>query len=64
MNRFGENLKQARTAMGINQKQFAEMLQTTQQRVSEWERGVIEPTLSNIVKIIKVLGISLEELID
>lgn len=64
MNRFGENLKQARTEMGINQKQFAEMLQTTQQRVSEWERGVIEPTLSNIVKIIKVLGISLEELID
>lgn len=64
MSRFGENLKQARTEMGINQKQFAEMLQTTQQRVSEWERGVIEPTLSNIVKIIKVLGVSLEELID
>ena len=64
MSRFGENLKQARTEMGINQKQFAEMLQTTQQRVSEWERGIIEPTLSNIVKIIKVLGISLEELID
>ena len=64
MNRFGENLKQVRTEMGINQKQFAEMLQTTQQRVSEWERGVIEPTLSNIIKIIKVLGVTLEELID
>ena len=64
MSRFGENLKQVRTEMGINQKQFAEMLQTTQQRVSEWERGVIEPTLSNIIKIIKVLGVTLEELID
>ena len=64
MNRFRENLKQVRTEMGINQKQFAEMLQTTQQRVSEWERGVIEPTLSNIIKIIKVLGVTLEELID
>ena len=54
MSRFGENLKQVRTEMGINQKQFAEMLQTTQQRVSEWERGVIEPTLSNIIKIVLI----------
>ena len=64
MSRFAENLKQIRVEMGINQKEFAERLGTTQQRVSEWERGVIEPTLSNIMKILKILGVSFEELID
>ena len=64
MNRFGENLKQARTEMGINQKQFAEMLQTTQQRVSEWECNKVEPSLYNIVRMLTVLNTTFDELID
>ena len=64
MNTFGENLKAARKNNKINQKEFAERLQTTQQRVSEWECDKVEPSLFNILKILKVLGITFEELTD
>ena len=39
-------------------------MQTTQQRVSEWECDKIEPSLYNIVKILKVFSITFEELTD
>lgn len=64
MNNFGDNLKSLRQAAGISQKVFAERLGTTQQRVSEWERGVVEPSLNNIVKIIKVLNTTFDDLTD
>ena len=40
------------------------MMQTTQQRVSEWECDKVEPSLYNIIKILAVLDISFEELVD
>lgn len=61
---FGENLKKERLICGYSQKEFAKMLNTTQQRVSEWECNKIEPTLYNIIAIIRVLNISFEDLID
>ena len=39
-------------------------MQTSQQRVSEWDCGKIEPSLYNIIKMLKVFDITFEELID
>ena len=64
MNNFAKNLKQLRIANKLSQSEFAKKIGTTQQRVSEWECGKIEPTLSNIVKILKTLGITFEDLIE
>ena len=64
MKTFGENLKNERKLAGMSQKAFAEKLNTTQQRVSEWERNKVEPTLTNIVAIVKILNVPFEELID
>lgn len=64
MNTFGTNLKNIRTSLGISQKQLAEKIGTTMQRVSEWERGKVEPGLSYIIKIIKALDTTFEELTD
>ena len=64
MKTFGENLKYLRRLNNISQKDFAEKLQTSQQRVSEWECNKVEPSLYNIIKIINVLNVSFEELID
>ena len=64
MAKFGDNLKHLRTANGLSQREFAEKLSTTQQRVSEWERNLIEPSLSSILKIIKVLDVTFEELTE
>ena len=64
MKTFGENLKYYRKLNKINQKDFAQRLHTTQQRVSEWECNKVEPSLYNIIKILKVFDISFEELVE
>ncbi|MBE7079120.1 MAG: helix-turn-helix transcriptional regulator [Clostridiales bacterium] len=61
---LGNNLKNLRKASKLSQKDFAEKMQTTQQRVSEWECDKVEPSLYNILKILKVFDISFEELTD
>lgn len=48
----------------MSQKDFAQQMQTTQQRVSEWECDKIEPSLFNIMKILKVFDVTFEELTD
>ncbi len=64
MKTFGQNLRNLRKQSKISQQKFAEKLQTTQQRVSEWECDKVEPSLYNIIQIIEVLDVPFEELID
>ena len=64
MNTFGNNLKSLRKLNKISQQEFASKLNTTQQRVSEWECGKVEPTLFSILKILKVLNVTFEDLTE
>ena len=64
MKTLGENLKALRELNRLSQKEFANRLNTTQQRVSEWECNKVEPSLYNILKIIKVLNTTFEELTE
>lgn len=64
MKTFGENLKNLRILNKMSQKTFAEKMQTTQQRVSEWECNKIEPSLYNIIKMLKIFDTTFEELTD
>ncbi len=48
----------------MSQQEFALKMNTTQQRVSEWECNKVEPSLYNILKIINVLGTTFEELTE
>ena len=64
MKTFGENLKYFRKLNKISQKDFADRLKTTQQRVSEWECDKVEPSLYNIIKILNIFEITFEELTD
>lgn len=64
MKSFGNNLKALRKYNKISQKEFAERMQTTQQRVSEWECDKVEPSLYNILKILRVLDTTFEELTE
>lgn len=63
MKTFGENLKLERLAKKLSQQEFARLLNVSQQQVSQWELNKVEPTLSNIVAIISILGIDFEELL-
>jgi len=64
MNTLGDNIKKQRAINGLSQKDLATKLNTTQQRVSEWECGKVEPSLYNIVKILEVFNISFEEFVE
>ena len=64
MSTFGNNLKSLRKLNKVSQKTFADKMNTTQQRVSEWECDKVEPSLYNIIKIIKILNTTFEELTD
>lgn len=64
MKGLGKNLKELRQQNHDSQKSFANKMQTTQQRVSEWECDKVEPSLSNIVKILNIYGITLADLLD
>lgn len=64
MNSFGKNLKALRKLNKMNQNEFATKMDTTQQRISEWECDKVEPSLYNVLKIIKVLNTSFEELTE
>ena len=57
-------MKYFRKLNKISQKDFAEKMNTTQQRISEWECNKIEPSLYNIIKILNVFEITFDELID
>ncbi len=64
MSTFGKNLKALRKFNKISQQEFAEKMNTTQQRVSEWECDKVEPSLYNILKMLKVLNTTFEELTE
>ena len=61
---FCDNLKAERINAGLSQREFAKLVGTTQQRVSEWECGKIEPSLFSIIAILNVLNITFEELTE
>ncbi len=64
METFGENLKAIRKLNKMNQQEFAKKMKTTQQRVSEWECNKVEPSLYNIMLILKVFDVTFEELTE
>lgn len=64
MKNLGANIKYYRKINKMNQKIFAEKMETTQQRVSEWECDKVEPTLYNVIRMLKIFDITFEELIE
>ena len=64
MKTFGERLKEERILAGLTQAELAQKIGVKQQQLSQWECNKVEPTLSNIVAILKVLQIPFEDLID
>lgn len=62
--KLGDNIKYFRKINNLSQKDFAEKMETAQQRVSEWECNKNEPSLYNVKKMLKIFGVSFEELTD
>jgi len=61
---LGKKIKEARVKAGYTQEQFAQMLGVSRQAVTKWEadRGI--PDVENLKTIGKLLGISVDYLLD
>ena len=61
---LGENLKEARKAAGVTQKELAERLQVYQKDISRWENGELTPNALTLAKICKELNASADEILE
>lgn len=60
---FSERLKTLRKEAGFTQVEIAEKLGISQPAYASWERGVKKPTQENLVKLSKILYVSVDYLI-
>ena len=61
---FAKNLKNMLSEAGIKQFQFAKMMGVSASCVSKWLLAERVPTLGNIVKMLKILECSFDDLIS
>lgn len=61
--RFNENLKAAREALGLSQKEVAERVGVANSTYSLYESGNREPNVQTIKKIAAVLNVSADRLL-
>ena len=60
---LGEVLRRYRTERSMNQEFVAESLGVSRQAVSKLEKGVSDPSTSNLLALAKLYGVSAEELL-
>ena len=59
---FCERLKELRLERGMGQVQLAKALDVGKSVISLWELGKCEPTLSKLVAMARVFGVSIDYL--
>ena len=60
----GEKIKEAREALGIEQKELASRLEVSVQAANQWEKGKIFPRLDKLVTIAELTGQKLSFFFD
>ena len=61
---IASRIAQARQQLKMTQQQLAERLCVTNKAVSKWERGACVPDVSLLVPLCRILGMSVQELLD
>lgn len=56
------SIRARRNRLGMSQAELAERIGVNQTAVSQWERGVITPTLNKARKLAETLGCTIDEL--
>lgn len=60
---FKENLKQLRTESKLSQTELAAKLNITVKTISHWETGYSEPSITQIVELANIFGVTTDELL-
>ena len=63
MKNIGEELKYHRQKANLSQNELANLINTSQQNISRWEKNEVEPSISFCVTLADYYGITLDELI-
>lgn len=58
----GNNIKAARKAAGLTQKELAQIINVPYQSVQRWEKDIYKPNSTNLIKLANVLKISIEDI--
>lgn len=59
---IGEKIKELRQAKGLSQCELAKIIECSQPHISEWEKGLVEPHIFNLILLADVFNVSLDEL--
>lgn len=62
MSDFGKVLREIRLSRGMSQEEFAELLDTTKQVISRYEKGQRSPKITAVAKYAEILGVTIEEI--
>lgn len=60
---IGKSIREFRVRQKMSQKAFAARIGTTQQNISNYENGVVQPSVDCLAKIAKEFSVSLDELL-
>lgn len=60
---LGENIYKLRTERNLSQEELAQALEVSRQSVSKWETGASQPELDKLLRLSKVFGVTLDELV-
>lgn len=55
---WGAAIKDQRLALGWSQKRLAETVKVDQSLVSQWEHGIVAPTVERQLSIARALGVA------
>ena len=61
---LAENIYRLRTEKNMSQLDLADALEVSRQSVSKWETGAAVPELDKLVKMAKLFGVTLDELVS
>ena len=62
-NALEETLREHRTRRQMTQEFVAESIGVSRQAVSKWEKGLSDPSTSNLLALARLYGVSAEELL-
>lgn len=57
---LGSNLAMLRADLGMSQPQLAKTLGVTDNTVSRWERGTVEPSLARLIELLDLVNAKLK----
>lgn len=61
---LASNIKELRIEKGYTQAQLAEQIGVTQGAVYFWEKGINEPTAGYLIKMARIFGTTVDELLS